>query len=236
MTIKRKIAVVAAAVVLVLCAGILVLLTNLDWIVKNAIERYGSQATGTAVRVRSVSLEPAKGKGTITGLTVANPSGFQAPHILALGSVSIRIEPRSVTTDVVVIDDIRIAAPLVAYEMNENGIANADVLKKNLGAGQGTAPARGEGKGGKDKRLRIRHLVVENARAEVRIAGLDSRTRTVALSRIELKDIGGKNGAPPDAVARQIVSAILSEVTREVGKAGAERLLDKALERALRRR
>ena len=49
-------------------------------------------------------------------------------------------------------------------------------------------------------------------------------------------DIGGKNGAPPEEVAKQIVSAILAEVSTEVGKAGAGKLLEKGLERVLRRK
>jgi len=36
-----------------LAAGLIFLWTNLDWVVKNAIGRYGSQAIGTAVHVDS---------------------------------------------------------------------------------------------------------------------------------------------------------------------------------------
>jgi hypothetical protein len=78
--------------------------------------------------------------------------------------------------------------------------------------------------------------VIENAKADVRIASLGDRPRTIALSRLEMTDIGGKSGAPPEQVANQIVTAILSEVSAEVGKAGAQRLLEKGLERALRRK
>ena len=63
MTRKKKFLIIIAAVVLLLAAGLAFLWTNLDWIVKNAIERYGSQATGTAVRVDRVNLNPAQGKG-----------------------------------------------------------------------------------------------------------------------------------------------------------------------------
>jgi hypothetical protein len=235
MTGKRKLLVIITAAVLLLAAGLVFLWTNLDGIVRNAIERYGSQATGTEVRVDSVSLEPVKGKGAIKGLTVANPRGYSAPHIISLGGISVRIDPRAIALTPAVIDDIRIAAPQVFYEMNDARVANIDVLKKNLAAGQ---PARtgDKGKKGFEKRLRIRRLVIENARAEIRIAALGGKPRTVALSRIEMTDIGGKDGAPPEEVARQIVSAILTEVSTEAGKAGAEKLLEKGLERLLRRK
>jgi len=236
MTRKRKVLVVIAAAVLLLAAALAFLWTNLDWIVKNAIERYGSQATGTRVRVRGVALRPGQGKGVIEGLTVANPRGYAAPHILSLGAISVRIEPRTIASDPVVIEDIRIASPLVVYEMNDALVANVDVLKKHLDhpekpATRGTKTAKDAG-----RRLRIRHLAIENAKAEVRVAALGEKPRIVALARIEMTNIGGKNGAPPEEVAKQIVTAILSEVSKEVGKAGASRLLENAVERALKRK
>jgi hypothetical protein len=235
MTRTRKYLMILAAAGLLLAAGLIFLWTNLDWIVKNAIERYGSQAMGTAVRVDRVSLRPAQGKGTIEGLTVANPPGYSAPHVLSLGGISVSIAPRTIASNPVVIDEIRIAAPLVVYEMNDKAEANVDVLKKNLTAGQ---PARTEDKDrkGDEKRLRIKRLVIENARAEIHVAALGNKPRTVALSHLEMSDIGGRNGAPPEEVAKQIVSAILAEVSTEVGKAGAGKMLEKGLERMLRRK
>ena len=237
MTRKRKFLVIIAAAGLVLAAALAFLWTNLDWIVKNAIERYGSQATGTRVRVRGVALQPGQGKGVIEGLTVANPRGYAAPHILSLGAISVRLEPRTIASNPVVIEDIRIASPLVVYEMNDALVANVDVLKKHLGADPGKSATRGT-KAAKDagRRLRIRHLAIENAKAEVHVAALGDKPRIVALARIEMTDIGGKNGAPPEEVAKQIMTAILSEVSEEVGKAGASKLLENAVERALKRK
>jgi uncharacterized protein involved in outer membrane biogenesis len=239
MTGKRKVLVIiAAAASLLLAAGLIFLWTNLDGIVKNAIERYGSQATGTAVRVDRVTLNPAQGKGAIRGMTVANPPGYSAPHILSLGGVSVHIVPSTIASNTIVIDDIRIVAPVVVYEMNEARVANVDVLKKNLGKDRPAKTGAHSKKSAPDeeKRLRIRHLAIENAKVDVRIADLNDQPRTVMLSRLEMSDIGGKNGAPPEEVAKQIVTAILTEVSKEVGKAGASRLLEKALERSLKRK
>lgn len=236
MTRTQKFLIILAAAGLILAAGLAFLWSNLDWVVKNAIEKYGSQAIGTAVRVDRVTLNPTQGKGAIDGLTVANPRGYSAPHILSLGGISVRIAPRTITSNPVVIDDIRITAPLVIYEMNDARIANVDVLKKNMGQDQ---PAKTKSKkSAKDegKRLRIRRLVMENAKVDIRIAALGDRPRTIVLSRLDMTDIGGKNGAPPEHVAKQIVTAILAEVSKEVGKAGATRLLENAVERALKRK
>ena len=238
MTFKRKLLIIIAVAGLLLAAALAFLWTNIDWIVKNAIERYGSQTTGTRVHVDRVALRPGQGKGAIEGLTVANPRGYAAPHILSLGAVSVRMEPRAIASNPVVIDDIRITSPLVVYELNDARVANVDVLRKHLDAGQPGKPVTGGKKAANDagRRLRIRHLAIENAKAEVRVAALGDKPRIVALSRIEMTDIGGKNGAPPEEVAKQIVTAILSEMSKEVGKAGVSQLLENALERALKRK
>ena len=50
---------------------------------------------------------------------------------------------------------------------------------------------------------------------------------------METTDIGGQTGAAPEQVAYQVLSAIVTEVTREVAGAGAKQLLDKGFQRAL---
>ena len=68
MTRGRKFLIAAALVVLVLAGAVAYVLTNLDGIVKRAIERYGSEATKTAVRVGSVSVKLARGEGALGAL------------------------------------------------------------------------------------------------------------------------------------------------------------------------
>jgi len=113
MTRTRKYLMILAAAGLLLAVALAFLLTNLDWLVKTAIERYGTQATGTAVRVGRVAFSPTNGQGAIEGLTVANPPGYSAPHILSLDGISVRMSPRAFTANPVVIDDIRITSPRV---------------------------------------------------------------------------------------------------------------------------
>jgi hypothetical protein len=232
MTGKQKTLIAASAVVLVLAAVIVFLAMNLDLIVKRAIEKYGSEATKTSVRVGSVSLRPARGEGTITGLSVANPKGFSSSPIFALGAVSMKIEPRSITGDVIVIDNIRITGTRVLYETNGAGGSNVEALKKNLGAPEGRNRTAVSKERKREKRLRIRRLVVENSSLEVR-AG--DRPRTLSIGRIELVDIGGPSGATPEQAAKEIVGAIAAQAAKEATQAGAEYLLKKELERALRK-
>lgn len=232
----RKILILTGVFVVAVVAVVVFFVTNINSIVKSAIERYGSAAVKTSVRVSSVSLKLTEGSGTIKGLTVANPRGFSSSHVLSLGSISVRIEPRSVTSGVVVIDEVRITAPQVVYEINDSGVSNVDILRKNIESQGPTVPKRSPGAGkaaDREKRLHIKKLIVETARADVRVAGLAERQQT--LKKIEITDIGGHAGATPEQATRQILSAILGQVTNEVAQAGAKRLLQKGAERALER-
>ncbi len=233
MTRRKTVLIITTVIVAIIVALAIMILTNLDRIVKAAIEQFGSDATGTAVRVGSVKIDLAKGKGIVSGLTVANPPGFNSPHIFRLESIGITIEPRTAVSAVIVIDEVHLTGPRVAYEWNEKGQTNVDLIRKNISSAGPAKPAEQKSTRGREKKLRIKKLVIENGTVEVHIAGLSDKTRTATLNRIELHDIGGQSGSTPDQVAKQVITAILSEASGQAAKAGAEKLLEKGLKQMM---
>ena len=235
---KGRIALIIAAVVVVLiAAAIIFVLTNLDRIVKVAIERYGSEAARTAVRVESVKIRLTSGEGAIAGVTVANPRGFTTPHAFSLGKISTRIDTGTITKSPVVIDEIRISAPRIVYEMNQSGASNIGLLKKNIQRSAGTSKKKSTEKkaSGKEPRLRIKKFIIESGRIDVRIPALGDRPRKATLSRLVLRDIGGPKGATPSEIASQVMGILVDETVRTVGKKSAERYLEKGIDRTLKK-
>jgi hypothetical protein len=213
-------------VLAVIVAGLFYVWTNLDNIVKTAIVNYGSEATKTAVRVQGVKIDLRDGKATITGLTVANPKGFTDPYIFSLGMISTKIDTSTLNKNPIVIDEIDIQAPAVAYEINKSGVANVDVLKKNLGVGSGGGSASSSN--GKQLKMIIRKIVVEGSSAKVRIAALN-KVQTVTLPRIVMTDVGKKsNGATAAEVAQQLSGKMLANVQSSVAKIGVNQYLGKS--------
>ena len=88
----------------------------LDSIVKSGIELVGSSVLGTAVTVDSVSISPLSGQGSISGLRVENPEGFDSQYAFELDSVLVSINVNSVFTDAVEIESITIMQPIITYE------------------------------------------------------------------------------------------------------------------------
>jgi uncharacterized protein involved in outer membrane biogenesis len=229
---SRKALIIVAVLAIVVAAALALLWTNVDRIVKAAIERYGSQATKTAVRVSQVTIRLASGEGAIAGLTVANPRGFSSPHVFRLGSISTRIDTRTVASSPIVIDEVRISAPEVVYEMDASGSSNINALKRNIQGLAAEAPEKKKA-GARETKLRIRRLVIESGRIDVRVPSLSEKTLT--LRRIELSNIGARSGATPGQVAEQVLTALAEEVGREVARAGAEWHLRKGINGAVRR-
>ena len=96
---KRTLLLSGAAVVIVLLGALWLLYSSLDFVVKEAIEKYGSQATGTSVRVASVSISLTSGRGTLRGVRIANPPGFSSGDAFAFGEVTLEIDVGTVTDD-----------------------------------------------------------------------------------------------------------------------------------------
>ncbi|HER43572.1 MAG TPA: hypothetical protein ENO08_03845, partial [Candidatus Eisenbacteria bacterium] len=126
---KRALIVFAAVAVLV-AAVVIYMLSNIDSLVARAIEKHGSRVTRTSVSVSGVELSLKEGRGSITGLRVESPDGFDARDAFTLGDITLDVDIKSLRGEPVVIDEIRVSAPVVNVEVRETGASNIDDLRK----------------------------------------------------------------------------------------------------------
>ena len=227
---------VAGLVVIIIVAAVY-LWSSLDSLVEAAIEKYGSQATQTKVEVAGVKLALTSGEGSIQGVQVGNPSGFTRKNIFTLGEISVAIDPKTVTNDVVVIDKILIQAPQVFYEINDKGKSNVDVLKSNLqsaSTGKPDKAADSDTSESKEVKLIIRKLIINKGEIDARIAALgDKKDMSANLPRIELTDLGKKSGgATPAKVAEEIVNVLIKKTGSAVAELGVQKYLGATAEEA----
>lgn len=202
--------------------GVYYLLSNLDSLVKSAIETYGSEATQTPVRVADVKIVLQDGSGAIHGLTVGNPQGFVAPQAFSLGEIATQIDLQSLSKDVPVIEHVTIRSPEVFFEINEQGQNNLDRLKKNLQTGASTSSSSSSGKGGgPEPKLIIRKLSFSGGNIHARIVPLD-RDYELKLPNIQMNDLGGKTGATPSQIASQALRILTDRALAEIKKKGLD--------------
>ncbi|MGA6993096.1 MAG: hypothetical protein WBX50_04275 [Candidatus Deferrimicrobiaceae bacterium] len=232
-----KILIAVGVTGILLAAAVFYLLSNLDRIVAGAIEKYGSTATGTPVKVSSVRIRLNEGEGSISNLSVGNPGGFSTPKALLLGNIAIAVDTGSITKDPVVIDKVMVSAPRITYEINKSGSANINEIKKNVeafirkttAAVEGRGPA-GKGAGEEGKKILIRSLVIERGEVAVQVAARSGKPLSASLPRMELKNVGGKGGSTPSEIAGQVLKPLLNQVALAASRAGVEQYLGKSTE------
>lgn len=182
------------------------LFMSVDALVKHAIERWGSEITGVSVKVDSVRIKVADGGGVIRGLVVGNPKGFEAKHALKLDEIRLAIDPSSITRDVVVVRELHLVAPAVAYERGQ-GSDNLAIIQKNADAWVAKnlgAPKKDAGPG---RKFVIERLVINGGRAHF------GGTLSAAMPDILLRDVGKKtNGATAGDVVKQLWRATVGSV------------------------
>jgi len=216
-------------VVLVLAAvgaiGAYVLVGNLDRIVGDVIETAGSRATRATVTVDSVDLQVMQGSGTITGVTVGNPEGFETPRAFALGTISVELEPKTLTETPIVVRRVTIDSCDVTYEWQLGGsnMARIEENVREYAAGDRSTQAAEED--GEPARVVIRELVVEGGHIEVAASVLGGQTVGVPLDRIVLRDVGAnEGGATAAGITTAVLGALTSGVLEAVAGAGIDEL------------
>ena len=208
---------------------------NLESIVKASVAKYGSQLTGTEVALDGFRLSLRKGEAELKGLRIANPEGYQTPQILSLGSVYVRLDMRSLLKPVIVVEEIRIANPEIAYELksvahnnvsdllaavNKNAAAAAKTAADQTDATRaGTAkPAVSSGGSAKSatssggKKVIINALNITGGKVSLGATfGGKGAAASVPLPAVTLKDIGREKGSQGKGII-ETASLILKKI------------------------
>lgn len=225
----KKVLIVLVVVIALVAAGFYLLFSNLNSLLAKAIEKNGGDVTQTDVGVSGVDVSIREGRGSIKGLAVASPEGFEAKRAFSLDDITIDIDVKSLRDDPIVIDEIRIMAPVVHAEITEKGLSNIMELRNRVNRYSAGKAGDGGGQAGPAKRIRIRKFIFEQGRIEVDASALGIEKRTIALPGITLENIGGSAGATPDEIARIIFSTLAGKAVSEVASSETSRLIEEKL-------
>ena len=233
MKASRGIGMGVVVLVVIIAAALFYLWSSLDALVAHVIEKYGSQTTQTSVRVLSVDIDLQSGAGSVNELKVGNPKGFSSPNAFTLGGITVKIDIESITKDPIIINEITVQSPYVVYEINKSGQSNIDALKKAIAqtTGSGKSAPKSEESGGPG--VVIRKFVIDNGEIEARVAALGGEPLSAKLPRIQLNNIGQKEGgATPAQITGQVLNALINRVGPSVATLGVDKYLGKTLDEA----
>jgi len=218
--------IIGGILVVVIAAGVIVLLQNLDSLVEAGIEKYGSEAAGTKVAVQSVKISLREGSGTVSGLSVANPQGYSQAPVFTLGEIVLDLDTATLTEKVPVVEEIRIGQTRFLFEINARGVSNLDVLKKNL---KQSSASSGKTEGTKSEsaplKLRVTRLSTAEGTGTFDLTAVGGKVLEARVPAITLTNIGGKDGITPENLSDVVLTALLKELEKAAARQGVERIL-----------
>jgi hypothetical protein len=209
---KLLVRLVLAVIVLVVLAGLGVYF-YLDTIAKAAVEKGGTYAMGVDTTVDKVSLHPFDGQLQMQGLKVANPKGFNGAHLMQTGTFELELVPSSLMDKTIVLKKFKLDG-LDMYIDQKTPQSNISVIMDNLKKlGGGEKPKDEKPSEGKDYRVDV--LSIRNVVAHVKV--FVGPELTIKIPAIELKDVGGENGAgiPMPKLVARILLAVMSGVVEQ---------------------
>ena len=210
-------AVLAAAVSL----GVLWAWYSLDFIVKVALEHYGPDVTGVAIKVDDVKISPRDGLGSLKGVEIGNPHGFSSPRAARLGLVSVAIDPATLGDPVTVIREISVEAPAIFYERGNKG-TNLDAIQRSIEAyvkrsesAPDASPATTVA--GTKRKFIIERLAIRGARVTMTNPALKGQGITFDLPDIQMRDIGKRqNGVTASEAGNIVIATIIARIGQRV--------------------
>lgn len=216
--------VILGLIILVVVGGSYYFLTNLDAVIKAAIEKHGSAATQTAVRVDKVRVKLTDGvktgTGSIKGLTIANPKGFAVPYVFSLGEITLGIDLQSLKEEPYVVSEVTVLAPEVFIEINDDRKVNLNELKRRLVSDkpQTKQSQTSTQSNAAEPRLNIRKLVFAKGNIIVKVVPLNNKEYKLKLPSIIMTNVGGKAGATPTELTKEILNRVIEQAKKEFQK------------------
>ena len=219
---KKSILAILAVVVIVFAAGLFYVFTNLDGLVKAAIEKHGSEAVKTSVRVDSVAIKLADGAASIKGLTVSNPGEFSLPMAFSLGEITVDIDLDKTGEELIAIDLIKVGKPLVFYEINAERKDNLTALKSNLGIKPSARSETVAQEASSDSvKLSIKRFVLDGAVVKAKIVPLKGKEYDLKMPTIKLTNLRGS----PEEISKQVLSQLIDHAEKEIRRKGLDKEL-----------
>lgn len=217
-TLGKVLGVVAVLVI----AIAIVILMNLDKGIKTAVETLGPDMTQSEVTLEKVDLSLMSGSGSLGGLVIGNPQGFDTDTAFSLGEISFDLDTDSLKTDTIVVKSLRIVAPEITLEQGK-GSSNLQQIQKNIESYLGSSNENTASEEASSQKLVIRDLRISEGKVHYSNALLGAETIDVALPDIHMTNIGNSGeGASPAEVAGEVVNAITSSAGQAViGVGGA---------------
>lgn len=222
---KKSKVIVGLAILLV--AGVVVFSMRLNGIVRDAVNTYGPEVMGVSISLDDIDISLLSGEVALQGLRIGNPDGYSDNNAFALGDMTIKMDPMSITSDVIHIEHIAINAPEVLFEMKGT--------KSNLSAIQDGMASGSDGDAtGDDQETGFIIDLIELNDGTIGFSGLvGNESLSLPMPNIQIRDLGKEEegGADITVVMGTVMKRVTGVVVTAVKDQGIDDLLGDAVDK-----
>jgi hypothetical protein len=190
-----------------------------DYIIKRAVETYGSEAIGLQLRVSNVRINPSLKGFSITGIKIANPKEFDGGSLIEIKSLDVVADLWSLYFDkLMYFSAINVNALEINYKIKD-GSDNFSIMKRMVGKSNRSSNAEK-----KDRKIAIKLLHLDDTVVKATINELV--TKEIKLSKVSISDIGVKNGG---VTVENALKQVVDNISFLIAEANLSSLINQLL-------
>lgn len=216
--------------VVFLIALVIAFFVCMDWLLASGIREIAPKFTGTAVQLEKVKLSPVNGSLALRGFAIGNPEGYATAAAFRFDLFMVEADLGTVTSDKIVINEIRIVNPAITWERGltgsnlgdiQNNIEKMTAKSKDASSAPAADEADAEAEKSAGKQVVIKRLVIEGARLYIGIKGTGAAV-PIPLPTITLTDIGENRTTTVGEAVEFVYGKILLAVVDAAANAGGD--------------
>jgi hypothetical protein len=226
----KKLLIALLAIIVIIGIGVFVFVGKMDSLVKDVIEKEGSAALGSPVKVESVVTDLKNGSAILNNFTISNPAGYRAANAIEIKSFSASVDYRNQ-----IINDIEINSPTINAEQKGNKNNFQDLLQ-SMPAGEEEEEAVTEGG---DTTITIKQFALRKAAVNLITSDLavgemkfELGDRSFVMDDFVMTDLTGTVTELTDLVIERLTSHVSSQVKGYVQKEAASMAKERLIEEA----
>jgi hypothetical protein len=214
----KKLKWIALIAVVLVVGGLGVCWVCLDSIVRAAVQTQATSALKLETTVGALHLSILHPSLSIRDLTIASPTGYQAPHMLTLGGSDVSVSISALRQEPIHISNIDLQSPVLTLE--QSGLKmNIQALTEQSAPSSGTGTTSTTGQSGASTKLIIDDLKISGAQVIVRpgLPGISGPAITVPLGALEMKNIGNADGNQNGVAMRDVILSVMAAMVTSAG-------------------
>ncbi|MCH2191597.1 MAG: hypothetical protein MK188_11795 [Gammaproteobacteria bacterium] len=228
----KKILLVLLALVVAAAVGLYIFAGKLDGLIKEAIETEGTAALGSQVSVASVVTDFQQGRAEISGLTIANPAGYQSAHAIELSNFAAEVDYADQTVKEIIINQPVINAEQKGKRNNFQDLL--DGIPETATEETSEAENTDSGPEITIKKIALKKATINLFTSDLEVAGqsIDIGNRSFVMDDYIVNNITGTAEEISETISKGLIAHVTAQIKSYLSSELKTIAKDKAIEKA----